>query len=225
MKVFLLLVVFMLLLITLLIAAVVWQIVYTARHWRAAERLASALGWKPVFPAPPAKPVWYGGVVQGRRTAIRTFGKGTARSSSTGRSRVSLTLRILMEVMVPMPLGVAVRSRTGESAEAPFSRHFVGHGMERLLQPAQESMLAFIRKAHEVGIHGLQIRTTPKLRDLKLADRASISAGDIHPPLLADARVLLAHDHPEPHVSPEELKRILSDLATVAAVIEQSMLL
>ena len=222
MKIFLVLVVFMLLLIVVLIAAVVWQIVYTARHWRAAESLAFALGWQPVFPVRPAKPVWYGGVVQGRRAAIRTFGKGTARSSSTGRSRVSLTLRILMEVMVPMPLGVAVRSRTGQPAEAPFARHFTGHGMERLLKPAQEAMLTFIRKAHEVGIHGLQIRTTPTLRDLKLADRASISTDDIHPPLLADARVLLAHDHPEPHVSPEDLRRILADLASVAFAIEQS---
>ncbi|MDZ7639036.1 MAG: hypothetical protein U5J83_12450 [Bryobacterales bacterium] len=217
------LVVLMLALIAVGIAAVLWQIIYTAKHWRAAERLATALRWQALHPLPPAKPVWFGGRAQGRRAAIWTFGKGSARSVESGKPSASLALRVLMEVAVPRPIGVALRSREGVRAEAGFDWHFQGTGAERLHGPEREAMLEFVRKTYPLGVEGLHLRVTRRPRDLKVADRASISPDDVPPEVLGDAQVLLAHDHPGPHIPPRDLEQVLFEMASVAFAIESAV--
>lgn len=209
------------LLVLLAVGALVWQIVFSVKGLGAAERLARALQWKPIPVPSSPKLVWFGGMVKGRWTVLRGFPKVHPRVSMSSRIHVSIEMRVLMELSVPAPLGVSVLSRSHVPQEAPFEQHFHGIGLDRLGRSTREAMLGFVRQTLPTGVHGLSVRTSAQTRDLKLADRAALRPEDLPPQIFPNARAVLAHDHPDATMTPEQLRQILDEMAMVADAIER----
>ena len=208
------------LLVLLAIGALVWQIVHSVKSLSAAERLARALHWKPIPVPSSPKPVWFGGMVKGRWTVLRGFLNVHPQASVSSGISVSIEMRVLMELSAPAPLGVSVLSRSRVPKEAPFEQHFHGVGLERLGPSTREAMLGFVCQTLPTGVHGLSVRTSAQNRDLKPADRASLRPKDLPPQIFPNARAVLAHDHPDATITPENQRQILEEMAVVADAIE-----
>ncbi len=215
------------LLVSVAVVAGIFGLLYVAIQKAGSTSLASlelsrALGWNAVVPASHPQNCWYGGMGQGRRTAFRlTSLRNLDPSHAYTRQAV---LRVVMEVVVPRPLGVvAIRSTIARQGAVNFEEAFQGQAMERLGPTARESMLRFLRLGHTPGINNrtLTYRAEQGLRNLQLADRAALPENALDPSLLPDARTVLVYDHSDTKIPAAEFQKLLFELATVAYALEQ----
>jgi hypothetical protein len=193
------------------VAALGWTIWENQRSRQAARNLAEALGLPPLNNAPNLMKQWYGSQLEGRPFAIapavmldRSYDGAHHRSSF----RTTWYLRVALAVRVPQPLQVtAARTHADRGAATSLRDAFPSLvGVDRLPPRAQDALIRFVQSGG---------------RNLRLLDRADASPALLPPEMLADATVVLIHDHPKPRaLTPSQLQAALADMSEIAAVLE-----
>jgi hypothetical protein len=198
----------------------VWQITHYRKIRRSAQRIAGALGWKVVM-AGHGYTEWFQGDAHARQAAVRFLVKPRQFQISHG-VRVQYVLRVALEIAVPRPLGIEAvhQSQVSDSSGAV---RFQASGNGRLPAAGQAAITAFSGTLLPAGLSGVVLRTSPITRHLRLTDRQQLRSADMDAGVLSSARAVLIHDYPHPNVGPEDFRKILYDLATVAYAIEQSV--
>ena len=200
-----------------------WKIYHNTKSDKAAVRLGDALGLEKISQTNNPKNAWYGGVADDRYFAVKPVSMKRYYYDG-GRRRASLDyyLRIVLEVNVDKPLDVVVYRSPQEGGGAEtFAEAFPTiKNISRLTASAQNALLAFAQKGYETGLQGTTLRTDKGVRNLTLRDRASVPEVQLSSEVLADAQVILAHDHPKPNLDAAELNEMLAEMTAVARTIE-----
>lgn len=190
---------------------------------KAAEKLSAAMALSPLNDGGHPLRTWYGGSFKGRRFGLipvtstyHTYTNGRA------RTRVSYSLRVVLEVGVPEPLGVvAQRLPKSRGETAAFEEAFEVENGAALSGPAREALLAFVRKGNPTGFRrDLSFRASRGTRHLLLRDRATAPKGMLAEGVLTGANTLLVHDMPGPSGDPEPVRALLEELSPVAYSLE-----
>lgn len=204
--------------------AIGWKIYNSAKSSKTAVRLGDALGLEKISQTVSPKEAWYGGVHDGRRFAIKPISI-KSHYYDGGRRRPSLDhyLRIVLEIKSDKPLGIVVyRSpeQKGGSAETFEEAFPTIKNTSRLTASAQAALLAFVQKGYETGLQGTTYRTDEGVRNLTLRNRVGVPEVQLSSDVLPDAHVVLAHDHPDPNLSTDELNGLLAEMTAVSRTIE-----
>lgn len=204
-----------------------WVIYHNAKSRKTAVRLGESLGLDKISQTTDPMKTWYGGKVNGRSFAIKPIAfKGSHYFDGRRRPSAEYYLRIVMEVQSEEPLGIVVyrspQQRDGaETANATFEETFptIKNG-NRLTTSARNAMLAFAQKGYETGLNEKTYRTKKGVRNLTLRDRDDVPEEQLSREVLPDAHVILAHDHPNSNLSPDELNNLLDEITAVVHAIE-----
>ncbi len=203
-----------------------WKIYHNAKSRKAAVRLGESLGLEELNRASNPVNVWYGGVYDGRRFAVKPVGIKSHYYDGRGRRRpdVDYYLRIVLEVKVDEPLDVVVYRRPQErGGAATFEAAFPAvKNASRLTGSAQAALLAFVQKGYETGLQGTTYRYDKGARNLTLRDRPGTPEAQLAGEVLPDAPVILVHDHPNPNLPAEALYELLGEMTAVAQAVESS---
>ncbi|MBN8733950.1 MAG: hypothetical protein J0L64_25665 [Acidobacteria bacterium] len=203
-----------------IVAAIAWMLSHASKTRNAPFQLAHHLAWPALTPGRALAGTWYAGSAHSRRVAIKLVALRNERA--TGSPRRTPYLRIVMEVLVPQPLGVmAFRPIGATSSLQRFEDAFALENESRLGSEARQAMLGFVARGYPTGIQGATFRASPGTRNLWLKDRARIEPGPLDPAVLPDARTVLVYDHPHPELAPEAFQQLLGELALVASALER----
>jgi hypothetical protein len=203
-----------------------WKIYHNVKSSKAAVRLGESLGLEKLNQARSPVNVWYGGVFDGRRFAVKPVGIKSHFYDGGGRRRpdASYYLRIVLEVKVDEPLDVVVYRRPQERGGATtFEETFpTVKNASRLTGSAQAALLAFAQMGYETGLQGTTYRYDKGARNLTLRDRAGMPEAQLARDVLPDAPVILVHDHPKPNLPAEALNELLGEMTAVVQAVEFS---
>ena len=205
------------LLVLAMVGLLIWHMRRSAQDSRVGATLATAMGWRHLPSGTQAGPAWYGAVVGERRAAIRSVFvllPSTSISDVGGR----WVLRVVLAPQVRRALGVDVSYRHEVVREAPFEQRFEGEGASGLPIEVRAALEQFV--AARVP-SPRPIRRGDHPVHLRVVDRPKANAMMMPADLLADAPLLLIHEHTDMRLTPTGLQQVLQDLSHVAVAIER----
>jgi hypothetical protein len=203
------------------VAVLVWKVKHGMKARQAAAELARQLGWQIVMPVPDVLKVWYGGVAQGRRVALRMAPLRVGQTAEAG-PRNQLFLRMVMEVVLREDFeGSAMRGLSDRRPLVSFEESLQVQNPQRFGPEAREAIRRFVAEGYPTGIQGTAFRTGPGTRNVWVADRRKAPEDFLPTVVLQGAKAFVQHDHPNADISVEDFQNLLYQMAQIAYAIEQ----
>ncbi|MEM8488165.1 MAG: hypothetical protein AAF564_21625 [Bacteroidota bacterium] len=188
--------------------------------YQTGARLAETMGLTPVSEARRPSLAWFEGTYKNKPFALRIIGKEAGRGLQNRRSYITV-LRLALAVDTKNPPGFKAKYHKKDGAISVYDVQQALKNEEGLSEGASTAFWDFVHKGYTPGFHDGDLRFSPGTRALVFGERNALDNEFLFgKTVLADAPVVLVHDHIRPNRSAEEVQVLLDEMLDVAEVLE-----